>query len=363
MNATKTSVVLLGPALGAVSGVSTHLNQLLSSSLTDEFAFSHFQVGREGRVESTAARMLRFVFSPLSWAGFLLRNRPHIVHLNTSINRKAFWRDLGYLFVARGLRRKTVYQVHGGELPEEFAGRRPVRMALLRWVLGLPQAVVLLAQSEAVAYRKLLPDARVEIIPNAIDIDASRLVAPRAPSQAPLHVVYVGRLARVKGIFEIMHAVRELQDRGIAVRVSIAGDGEEAGPLKAVAAELRISARVQFTGPVFGADKDRLWASADVFAFPTFHSEGLPYALLECMAFGVVPVTTAVAAIPDVMQDGVHGMLIPAKDPNALADAIARLDGDRSALQRMAQACQQRIKEHYTLERMASDFRNLYRSL
>jgi glycosyltransferase involved in cell wall biosynthesis len=363
MNAPKTSVVLLGPALGAVSGVSTHLNQLLASSLTDEFAFSHFQVGREGRVESALARILRFVFSPLRLAGFLLGTRPDIVHLNTSINRKAFWRDLGYLIVARALRRKTVYQVHGGDQPEQFAGHRPVRIALLRWVLGMPQAVVLLAQSEAAAYRKFLPGARVEIIPNAIDIEASRTVAPRTPSRAPLHVVYVGRLARDKGIFEIMLAVRELQDRGIAVQVSIAGDGPEAGPLLAAATRLGITGLVRFVGPVFGADKDRLWASADVFAFPTFHAEGLPYALLESMAFGVVPITTAVAAIPDVMQNGIHGTLIPARNPSALADAIARLDGDRRTLQHMAQACQERIREHYTLERMAGEFRTLYRTI
>jgi len=63
------------------------------------------------------------------------------------------------------------------------------------------------------------------------------------------------------------------------------------------------------------------------------------------------------------MQDGKHGYLIPARNPPALADAIARLDADRSALQRMSRASQRRIQEHYTLERMANDFRVLYQSL
>jgi len=363
MSEAKTSVVLFGPSLGAVSGVSTHLNQLLASSLANDFSLRHFLVGREGRVESGLARLFRFVFSPLILAWYLLKTRPDIVHLNTSINRKAFWRDLSYLFVARSLRFKTLYQVHGGELPEDFAGRRPLRLGLLRWVLRMPQAVVVLAECEKTAYRQFVPTTRVEVIPNAIDIQVSEAIAQRAITTAPLHVVYVGRLARTKGIFEILEAVRLLQDRGIAMTVTLAGDGEEAQALQAMVARLDIGARVRFAGPVFGADKDRLWASADVFAFPTFHSEGLPYALLECMAFGVVPVTTAVAAIPDVMQDGKHGYLIPAKDPPALADAIARLDADRAALQRMSRASQQRIQEHYTLERMANDFRLLYQSL
>lgn len=356
-------MVLFGPSLGAVSGVSTHLNQLLSSSLAEDFSLRHFLIGREGRVESGPARLFRFVFSPVILAGYLMKTRPDIVHLNTSINRKAFWRDLGYLFVARALRRRTLYQVHGGELPEDFAGHKPLRMALLRWVLRMPQVVVVLAQCEKTAYQRFVPTTRIEVIPNAIDTHVSGEIAPRAVTTAPLHIVYVGRLAKTKGIFEILEAVRLLQDRGTTVQVTIAGDGPEGEALRATVTRLGIGPRISFAGAVFGQDKDRLWASADVFAFPTFHSEGLPYALLECMAFGVVPVTTAVAAIPDVMQDGVHGYLIPARNPPALADAIARLDADRATLQRMSRACQLRIQQHYTLERMAGEFRALYQSL
>jgi glycosyltransferase involved in cell wall biosynthesis len=361
-NAARTSVVLLGPALGAVSGVSTHLNQLLSSALADEFSLHHFQVGREGRVESGIARAFRFLLSPIAFASYLSRTGPGIVHLNTSINQRAFWRDLGYLFVARAMRRRTVYQVHGGDLPEEYAGGNPALRALMRWVLGLPQAIVLLAQSEAIAYRKFVPAARVEIIPNAIDVLPSERAVSRVPSNAPLRIVYVGRLIRAKGIFEILQAVREVRSRGIAVEVTIAGDGPDVAALKASASQLGVDQNVRFVGSVFGEDKSRLWTEADVFAFPTFH-EGLPYALLESMAFGVVPITTAVGAIPDVMGDGLHGLLVPAKDPQALAAAICRLDGDRVALQRMSRSCQQRIREHYTLAHMAREFQALYETL
>jgi glycosyltransferase involved in cell wall biosynthesis len=362
MTAPKTSVVLLGPALGAISGVSTHLNQLLSSSLNDEFVFSHFQVGREGRMESGIARICRFIISPVSLAGHLLRTRPDIVHLNTSINRKAFWRDLAYLLVARALRRKTVYQVHGGKLPEDFARHKLVLIALLRAALGLPQAIVVLAQSEAAAYRKFLPAARVEIIPNAIEIPAWGDTAPRSQSDAPLRVTYLGRLDRNKGIFEILEAVGVLRDRGMSLRLTIAGDGPDSGAIRAAVADAGFGGQVVFAGPVFGETKSRLWADSDVFAFPS-HAEGLPYSLLESMAFGVVPVTTAVGAIPDVMQGGTHGFLIPMRNPVALADAIAKLDGDRITLNRMARSCQERIQENYTLKRMASEFRNLYRTL
>ena len=104
-------------------------------------------------------------------------------------------------------------------------------------------------------------------------------------------------------------------------------------------------------------------SAAHVFLFPTYFVEGLPYALLEAMAAGAVPVTTRVGAIPDVIEDEVHGVFVPPRQPAALAAAVARLDEDRETLTRMSQAGRQRVIDQYTLVRLASDFRRLYSSV
>jgi glycosyltransferase involved in cell wall biosynthesis len=112
----------------------------------------------------------------------------------------------------------------------------------------------------------------------------------------------------------------------------------------------------------FGEIKDRLLLRADVLLFPTYR-EGLPYVLLESMAAGTVPVICPVGAIPDVMQDGVHGLFVPVKDAVALADAVARLNADREDLARMSAACRRRIVERYTVARLAAEFEVLYESI
>src|SRR6185295_6593945 len=117
--------------------------------------------------------------------------------------------------------------------------------------------------------------------------------------------------------------------------------------------------RVQFLGGVFASAKARLWLTSDLFVFPT-HREGLPYSLLEAMAAGCVPITTAVAAIPDVMRDGEHGMFVPLRDAPALAAAIATLDDHRERLIQMGEASRRRVLEQYTVARLADDFRRLY---
>ena len=102
---------------------------------------------------------------------------------------------------------------------------------------------------------------------------------------------------------------------------------------------------------------------ADAFVFPTYHREGLPYALLESMAAGAIPVTCPVGAIPDVMQDRRHGLFVEPRDPAGLADAIAWLDGHRAEMAQMARAGRERVLEQYTVSRLAGDFHRIYSSL
>src|SRR5207244_8428982 len=126
--------------------------------------------------------------------------------------------------------------------------------------------------------------------------------------------------------------------RGVPARLVIAGEGADGPRLKARVRELGLSAEVRFMGAIDGDDKARLLAQADVLLLPSY-SEGLPYALLEGMAAGAVPIATRVGAIPDVMGEGAHGRFVPARDPEAIARAIAALAADRAALARMSAAC------------------------
>jgi glycosyltransferase involved in cell wall biosynthesis len=362
MNSSLPHVLLLGPARTAVSGVSTHLNQLFKSQLSTCFHFSQFQVGREGRAENRLGTLLRLLGSPFAFALCVLRRRPQIVHINTSFDRKAYWRDLTYLVIAKVLLRRVVYQIHGGALPQELFSSSPWLTSLLRRTLSYPDVVVVLSEIERAAYRGFASDVPLVLIANAVEIEDVNLDLARYESNRPLEVAYLGRLAYSKGVFDIVQAVAILRTRGIEVRLKLAGSGAAEEQLRKAITEARLDDRVQLLGPVFGAAKQRLWQSANVLAFPS-HSEGLPYALLESMAAGVVPVISPVGAIPDVVQEHVHGIFVPPRNPLALADALERLHRDRAAVQRMAIAGRQRIVDHYSVDRLAAEFQRLYMSL
>jgi glycosyltransferase involved in cell wall biosynthesis len=352
-------IAVFGPSLAALSGVSTHLRVLFASDLARDYQLLHFQVGSEGRAESALGRLARLAFSPLQLALFLLRSGAGTVHLNASLDARGYWRDLVYWGVARLLGRRVVNQVHGGAMPQDFFRGNALLTWTLRRFLVSSDAVTVLSSAELKAYRAFDARIKVHLVPNAID-PAGLLDQERAAgAPGPLRLAYLGRLVRAKGLMELVAALALLAGAGRAFTLSIAGSGPLQAELAAAVRAAGLDERVRFLGNLVGADKTRLWLEAEVFALPSYF-EGLPYSLLEAMAAGCVPVTTRVAAIPDVVREGEHGLFVPPRDPRALARALARLDDDRHALARMSAACRERVREHYTVERLARDLRPLY---
>ncbi|MBL8500397.1 MAG: glycosyltransferase family 4 protein [Nitrosomonas sp.] len=357
-------IMLLGPSLAAVSGVSTHLNQLFHSPLAKEFNLLHFQVGSEGRQESKVSKIIRFLLSPAQLFVKLIQENPQIVHLNTSLEYRSYWRDVAYLVVARILGKKIVYQVHGGAMPQVFFENNWLLTGILRWVFRSADAVVLLSQEELRAYQDFVPNHHLEVIPNAIEIGIDPEWKKNSTIRdKPLQLVFVGRLAAVKGIFEIIEAIELIRDQGRNIRLIIAGSGPDEDRLMTMVNAKGLNDCVSFVGAVYGQEKDRIWQEADLFVFPTYHREGLPYALLESMAARTPPVISPVGAIPDVMSDGVHGVFVPSRQPEVLAKAIEQLDDDRDSISRMGEAGRERVESYYTVSRLAEDFCNLYHRL
>lgn len=356
-------VVILGPHRAAVSGVSTHLNLLLESPLAGDYEMVHFQVGSEGRDEGPVGKLLRLLLSPFALFATILFRQAAVVHINTSLNPRAYWRDLAYLAVAKLLRARVLYQVHGGKLPADFFRGKALLTGFLRWTLNAPDLVVVLAQVEYAAYRAFVPSQNVVVLPNGIDCLPFAAV-PTVVSQpeSPLRLAYVGRIAREKGLYETLQGMRLATELGVDVRLTIGGSGAEEERLRRYAQALGISSRVTFAGPVFGEDKVSLLAGADVMVLPSY-SEGLPYALLESMAAGIPVIATPVGAIPDVMTHGTHGFLVPPRDGKAIAEALATIAADRERLSWMSRACRQRIRAVYSIERLAAQFAHQYATL
>lgn len=358
---TRPVVLVLGPERRAISGVAAHVNALFASPLARRFELAHFQVGREGREEGPLARLARLLASPVRLAAAIARSGAGIVHINTSLDTRGYFRDIAYLAVAKALGARVVYQIHDN-LFRVLGGKRTAFAPGLTAVARCADAVVVLSAREADAWRARRRAPALQVVPNGIDC-APYLEERRAPHDpgGPLRLVYLGRLAPGKGLAESIEAMRLSRARGVPARLVIAGSGPEEARLREQVADHGLHRQVSFAGAAFGEQKRQLLSQADALLLAS-HSEGLPYALLEAMASGVVPVVTPVGAVPEVVVDGEHGLVVRPGDAEAIAQAIARLAGERAGLARMSAACRRRAAD-YSLERLARDLGALYGTL
>lgn len=170
----------------------------------------------------------------------------------------------------------------------------------------------------------------------------------------PLRVLCVGRLVPDKGQGVLLDAVAALRDRGVAVELTYVGDGSARPELEGRALSLNLELRVRFAGSV---GQDRIleyYRHADVFCLPSF-AEGIPVVLMEALACEVPVVTSHIMGVPELVQDGVSGLLVTPGRADLLADALARLAADRELRRAMGAAGRDRVIGEFRLDRSAAE--------
>ena len=176
----------------------------------------------------------------------------------------------------------------------------------------------------------------------------SALAALGIPGGAPV-IGNVAALTDHKDHATLVEAMARLRGRAPEARLLIAGEGPLRRALEAQVRALGLGDRVVLAG--FRGDLDRLLPACAVFCLSS-RLEGLGTSLLDAMAFGLPIVATAAGGIPEAVEDGVTGRLVPPRDPAALADALVGVLGDESGRRALGAAGRRRFEERFTTERM-----------
>jgi glycosyltransferase involved in cell wall biosynthesis len=233
-----------------------------------------------------------------------------------------------------------------------------------RWTIGLVDRVTAVSAN----VRKFcvshigLPAEKLVVIPNGVELPAGPLAPPeaaRAELELPLDGLVVGAVTRldpVKGVDGLIQALAAID----GVHLAVVGDGPERASLEALAGDLDVAERIHWAG--HRRDVPRLLPAFDLFVQPSLH-EGMPNTILEAMAAGLPVVATAVGGTPEVVVDGVTGLLVPPRDPSGLTEAIASLLRDPGLRRTMGRAGRGRVAERFTVERMIEQTEKVYEQL
>ena len=204
--------------------------------------------------------------------------------------------------------------------------------------------------------RSLAPDARIEVVPNAVDTDVFRPPPERPREAGVARLLNVATLSEKKGHVHLLEALARLEG---GETLDIVGDGELRSLLERQAAALGVADRVRFLGPRPKEVVAELMRAADLFVLPSLH-ENLPVVLVEAQASGLPAVATRVGGVAELVDEHA-GLLVEAGDPAALARAIADVLENASRFDPAALA--RRATERYGFEAVARRWTAIYEEL
>lgn len=279
-------------------------------------------------------------------ARLLRRERVDLLHTHTLAAANALGR-----FAARRTGIPVVSHLH---IENRFRpSTRPLLQAADNVTARWAAALVAVSEDTRRAYERQGYPRRIEVVHNGVALDGATPGGVRAelgiPVEAPL-VGEVGRLCEVKGQRELIEALAEVPD---AHAVLVGADLEQGGAyrrtLEQAAERAGVRDRVVFAGE--REDARAVVAELDVLALPSW-TEGLPLVVLEAMALRRPVVATPVGGTPEVVVDGETGVLVPPRDPAALAEALRRLIADADLRRRLGEAGYERVRSRFSEQAM-----------
>jgi glycosyltransferase involved in cell wall biosynthesis len=348
------SVLMVGTDLRSIGGISTVVRGYIDAGLFDRIDCTYVATHRSG------SNWRKLLVALTGWIRVLVRlhslDAP-LVHVQLS-SRASFWRKAVVCQLARLARRPYLLHVHGSEFADFYQECSPPARRIVRAVLARATLVLALSEAWRATLLQISPQARIEVLMNAVPLpppDGMPAAANRQPT-----LLFFGEIARHKGVFGLAQAFARVADELPELRLIYAGTGSGVEETRRLIEQFRLGGRVKFTGWLQAERKRATLAGATIFVLPSY-VEGMPMALLEAMSFGLPVIATPVGGVPEIVTHEHDGLLVPAGDINALAAAIARLTTEPELRERLGRAARETVARRFSLDSAVERLLGIYR--
>ena len=348
------SVLMVGTDLRSMGGIRTVVQGYIDAGLFERIDCTYVTTHRFG----SHWRKVRVALT--GWMRVALRLRTldaPLVHIHLS-SRASFWRKSVVCLLARLAHRPYLLHVHGSEFADFYEECPDAARRIVRAVLAKATLVLALSEAWRATLQRISPPARIEVLMNAVplpSLDERRQVAQRQPN-----LLFFGEIARHKGVLELARAFARTADAFPGLQLVYAGTGRSVAETRELAAQLKLGDRAVFTGWLESERKHSVLAGATLFVLPSY-VEGMPMALLEAMSWGLPVIATPVGGVPEIVTEGVDGLLVPAGDVEALAAAIRRLMSDPPLRERLGRAARETVAARFSLDSAVERLMGIYR--
>ncbi|NPV04873.1 MAG: glycosyltransferase family 4 protein [Syntrophaceae bacterium] len=279
------------------------------------------------------------------------------VLINASIYPASFVKMLMILAVLpRGTKPIIHVFFHGGRFSGPIWHLLPFVAFAIRPLMAKVRKFHMLSPIQAAGFACLFPQHEHGLFANySLSDDVLQRDQPR--KDGPLRLLFVGRIVREKGVFDLIEAMRVLAGRRNDITLAFAGDGPALRELREISKTLP-AGMVNFKGYLSGRALDDEYRRADAVLLPSY-SEGFSYTVIEAMRAGAPIICTNEGALEYIVQDGKTGLKVEARDVLSIVQAIEKIDDDRALLEEMARNCHQYFREHLSKSAAEKYYRQL----
>ena len=213
------------------------------------------------------------------------------------------------------------------------------------------------------AYSRLGLKKEIRVIPNFVDAD---VFAPTPCYESDIRngedvvITHVSNFRPVKRVHDLVYAMKMVSRKAPGARLMLIGDGPDRISVERLVKRLGLEKHVTLTG--FRSDVTNILSCSDVVVLSS-ETESAPLTLLEGMSSGLPVVATRVGGIPEIVEDGVNGLLVQSKNPEAIAEKILELNSDPEMRRRLGEAARETVMERYTAERIVGQYMEIYESV
>jgi glycosyltransferase involved in cell wall biosynthesis len=347
----KFNVLMVGTDLSTMGGISSVIRNYFESGLIQRLGVSYIPTHKDGTRFAKAWFYLKQI--PL-----IIANMPRvrIVHIHTS-QGWSFRRLLLIFWIARLFARKTVWHVHGSQFDNYYDGAAMIEKYLIRQALRGADLVVALSTGWKDKLSEIEPKSNISVIHNAVNTSKYHVI--RSRRHDPAVVLFLGRLGKRKGIYDLLEAAALLKSENI--RFVLAGDGDIEQVNQHIANH-GLASNVSVLGWVSPDKVVALLRDADIYALPSY-DEGLPMGILEAMSAGLPVVTTPIGGIPEAVADNDNGFLVRPGDCAGLAERLKRLASDQQLWMRMSESSLRRAEQQFGMEKAEQELGSNYSDL
>lgn len=358
-------IIVLGPSLKQIGGVSNYYNAL---RLDSEDNILYFEVNSYKK-ESLFKKTYRLIKNYCRFIWMLSKRNVKLIHVNPSLDSKSFFRDAIFILLGRLFLKKIIVFFRGWEDNyEKKINSNLILKFILHSTYVKSDAFIVLGE---IFKRKLInlgvksnhPFYLETTVADSSYLSNFNLQEKLKTYDSEVKILFISRIEKEKGIYIAMDACCFITNLypGHKIKLVVAGKGKELEKAKAYAKEKKLG-MIEFVGQVQGSDKGKLLNECHIMLFPTYYGEGMPNSILEGMLYGMPIISRINAGIPDVVANDINGYLSESLDANVYANYLIRLVLDKSTFARISESNHKVAMNKFTTEKVKERLLNIYKT-